>query len=249
MDMHIGSINVSIRSLALSFHLQSFAILASKCQAELIWGCKTVPRSLSVGCILFSPGPPTSKLHPVCNNFPDIFLQHPQKTNITRRSLYYSVTCPWSLSPESFWHFTLSWCDMHWSAAPSLSYLNRHEYFHCTPHLKLPHFYENLRCLQGNFPLSSCQVARHKTVITKWVLPKKKNLCSRHTVLRFPILHLCVLMVWNYHHNSCHYFVSVNACLAWSVNIQGRPPGIMNVVRRAIHFGNSGQPREWMVRW
>lgn len=174
MDMHIGSINVSIRSLALSFHLQSFAILASKCQAELIWGCKTVPRLLSVGCILFSPGPPTSKRHPVCNNFPDIFLQHPQKTNITRRSLYYSVTCPWSLSPESFWHFTLSWCDMHWSAAPSVSYLNRREYFHCTPHLKLPHFYENLRCLQGNFPLSSCQVARHKTVITKQECFQKK---------------------------------------------------------------------------
>lgn len=140
MDMHIGSINVSIRSLALSFHLQSFAILLSKCQAELIWGCKTAPRLLSAGCILFSPGPPTSKRHPVCNNFPDIFLQHPQKTNIMRRSLYYSVTCPWSLSPESFWHFTLSWCDMHWSAAPSVSCLNRHEYFNCTPHLKLPHF-------------------------------------------------------------------------------------------------------------
>ncbi len=140
-----------------------------------------------------------------------------------------------------------SWCEMHWSSVAPISCLNRHEYFNCMPHSKLPHF---LRHSVVYREISQCHYVKWlaKTSTSQTESGTSKKSCSRHTVLRFQI-HLFVKTVWNYHHNSSHYFVSVNACLAQSANVQGQARGIMNVVRRAIHFGNSGQPREWMARW
>ena len=218
-------------------------------------------------CLFCNP-PPTAILHLVCSNGPDIFPQDGGKVKKGKKREEEEeegegegdwLIIHWHVSfcmrvPErqkqNTWKFladfSTPWRETHWSAAPPISCLNRHEYFNCTLHFfKTPTFSEKLGCLQGNFPRSIMSNGSPKHPHHKpWVVPIKKE----HTTLRFQI-HLFVWMVWNYHHNSSHYFVSVNGCLAWPANIQRQARGVMNVVRRAIHSCSPGQPREWMGRW
>lgn len=91
----------------------------------------------SVACVLFFPChfnlPPTTILHPVCNNVSDIFLQdccNLEKAKIKRRLLGYSLTCVLlyditreeeKQTPGSFWQ-NLICCVMRCNGVPWLQY-------------------------------------------------------------------------------------------------------------------------------